>query len=820
MAELNEKLVKQISDEIERLNGEIIKLGNSYSEMATQLGQSNQELNKSKKTTEELKKAEEQLNSTTEKLYVSEKEAQKAAAELDKQRQKALQAIEKQTLKELELQTAMSKEVKSEDDLIKKTDALVAIRRKLDKTTDEGKAKHAALTAEIAKNTIELKESDAQIKRNFRSVGDYEVAGKSLLAELKGITLQLGQMKLRGEENTESFKKLAQRGGEITDAMSDIRQELKLLGSDTKYIDMMVSSFTAIGSAAQVAEGATQLFGSENENVTRGIQKMVAIQSILTGVQEIGNALQRESGLMMTVNAVKTKVLAGAQAIYTTAVGTSTGATKAFKVALLSTGIGAIIVGIGLLVANWDKLSSAIGGTSEKLKKYNKELELKLKLKKNNSEWDEFALDIMKERGATDEQITAKEIENNKNRQNANLNLIKTLEEINKTGKITTEQTDQLNNLNDESIKLGDKAILLNLRLRRIKEENSKKEIEEAKKTNNETKKINEDKLKEQEDSAKALFEFKKKMGLLSDDEIYNNEVESIKKSKEFALLSEQEKILALAALWDAEYERRNGKMDTIDDDDGVDKATAKLDEIADRETADDKRRADASEQRLLDEADIERRRVEIRQSSADSIRAILGQESTIGKLATAAQRIEALKQMGISMGIITSKSAEAQARAAAAYPPPFNIPFILMAIAQFVGIIGLFKKAKKFKLGTGGKFNTPDTFETSEPGAGIEAVEKDGKVTITKKPTIFTGMKGARVYSNPELRKLAQSSMSINTDIKGISELRNDINNGNKMIAQTIRSKPTFVFDKSNRVIGSKRDNRTVMYVEQLMNG
>jgi len=65
------------------------------------------------------------------------------------------------------------------------------------------------------------------------------------------------------------------------------------------------------------------------------------------------------------------------QAFYTTVVGTSTGAMKIFRLALISTGIGAIVVGLGLLIANFDKVKkfalavvpglSLIGDIFEKL---------------------------------------------------------------------------------------------------------------------------------------------------------------------------------------------------------------------------------------------------------------------------------------------------------------------------------------------------------------------------------------------------------------------------------------------------------------------
>lgn len=47
-------------------------------------------------------------------------------------------------------------------------------------------------------------------------------------------------------------------------------------------------------------------------------------------------------------------------AIQTTVIGTSTGAMKAFRIALAATGIGLIVIGLGLLIANFDKVKKVV----------------------------------------------------------------------------------------------------------------------------------------------------------------------------------------------------------------------------------------------------------------------------------------------------------------------------------------------------------------------------------------------------------------------------------------------------------------------------
>jgi hypothetical protein len=75
--------------------------------------------------------------------------------------------------------------------------------------------------------------------------------------------------------------------------------------------------------------------------------------ALATGVHQVANLLNKDSILI-------TQGQAAAQALYATAVGASTGAMKAFRIALLATGIGAAIAAVGLLVAKWDELTAAV----------------------------------------------------------------------------------------------------------------------------------------------------------------------------------------------------------------------------------------------------------------------------------------------------------------------------------------------------------------------------------------------------------------------------------------------------------------------------
>lgn len=107
------------------------------------------------------------------------------------------------------------------------------------------------------------------------------------------------------------------------------------------------------------------------EDQQRSLSKSMgdSSQSVLDNGGAMGLLNDATGGLAMTVkDAVEASVLftksqkvaSIQQAIYSTVVGTSTGAMKLFRIALVATGVGALIVGLGLLIANFDKVKKVV----------------------------------------------------------------------------------------------------------------------------------------------------------------------------------------------------------------------------------------------------------------------------------------------------------------------------------------------------------------------------------------------------------------------------------------------------------------------------
>lgn len=134
----------------------------------------------------------------------------------------------------------------------------------------------------------------------------------------------------------------------------------------TTGTDLVVEGIKGITGAMEIAAGVTAALGVENENLEKTLVKVQSTMAIADGVEKVSNALKRNGAIVTTALAAATYVASTAQAAYAAVVGTTTGALKAFRIALVSTGIGAIVVGLGMLIANFESISKWVTDVTDK----------------------------------------------------------------------------------------------------------------------------------------------------------------------------------------------------------------------------------------------------------------------------------------------------------------------------------------------------------------------------------------------------------------------------------------------------------------------
>jgi len=182
------------------------------------------------------------LTENTTKLTTAEREILKVTKEIEKERIKLAKVETKVQKQRRDLIAASKLEVKSEDDLIKRTNALVKLRRLASKTTKEGRAEIKRMTAEIKKNSAALKKSNAAIGRANRSVGSY--AKSVMTAALRMGAMYLGfQSLISVIKNVvgitvtyeKAQSKLASILGTTSNRIKDLSNDNLRLGASTKF---------------------------------------------------------------------------------------------------------------------------------------------------------------------------------------------------------------------------------------------------------------------------------------------------------------------------------------------------------------------------------------------------------------------------------------------------------------------------------------------------------------------------------------------------------------------------------------------------------
>ena len=176
---------------------------------------------------------------------------------------------------------------------------------------------------------------------------------ESAKKRLRDLQRALVDLAVAGQENSAEFRKLEAEAGELSDTIGDVGQRVKNLGSDTKNIEAFTQAVQGVAAGFQIAQGAAALFGEENEEIQKAMLQVNATMAIANGIQQVTVLLQKESAISMTANRIAT-------ALYDKTLKGTIVSLRLFRTALISTGIGAAIVGVGLLVENWEKLTKAV----------------------------------------------------------------------------------------------------------------------------------------------------------------------------------------------------------------------------------------------------------------------------------------------------------------------------------------------------------------------------------------------------------------------------------------------------------------------------
>lgn len=396
----------------------ILEIQVDYGDAVAKIAEYRQQLEAIKKRQNDLKQAVKEGSISQEEFHKSMEASKIAAGQLNS----AISTISKQVKNQITSQ----KEANG---------SLVALRAELSKSTAEYDrlskaeregAKGAALKDHINEITTALKEAEQGTQRFQRNVGNYEGAVEPVKTQLRELTEQLINMKAAGMDTTPEFQEMMNKASELKDAMADVTQQIGIYASDTAQLDVAVQGISSLVNMYTIWQSVSKGVGIESEALDKTMNAIMGTMAVLNSLQQIQNALQKQSALVRGIDAAKTWLQntalgahMAAMTASTAATGGATVATWAWNAALYANPlmwlIGIIVAAVAA-VYGLIKAFSFFTSDSEKRKEMLKEEAAALEeLHKLN----EKAVEMAAARGASQEEQMKMTIDNLKAEQDA-----------------------------------------------------------------------------------------------------------------------------------------------------------------------------------------------------------------------------------------------------------------------------------------------------------------------------------------------------------------------------------------------------------------
>ncbi len=203
----------------------------------------------------------------------------------------------------------------------------------------------------------DFKSFNKAVDETTKSAKNLDATFEEVYGELQPLTTRMGEaedrlyeLALAGKTTTQEYQNLLKKVGQYRKVQ--IQTDLAVDGAAKTMSSKMGSALNGLASGYSVVQGSMALFGSENEALEKSLLKVQSALAIQQGVKGLSDAYKELS--------IGSKLAAAGQAAFTFVTGGATTGLKLFRAAMISTGVGALVVGIGLLVANFDKVKEVL----------------------------------------------------------------------------------------------------------------------------------------------------------------------------------------------------------------------------------------------------------------------------------------------------------------------------------------------------------------------------------------------------------------------------------------------------------------------------
>lgn len=218
-----------------------------------------------------------------------------------------------------------------------------------------------ALAGAVENVTDSQKQNDTQTQKS-------EDGYKSFKTQIREATQDLMKMSAIYGESSKEAVNAAKKVAELKDQMGFARDLVDKFNPDQK--------FKALGAATQLATNATTalvsgmaLFGDQSQKTQETLLKVqaaMAFSESITNLSELGDQWKllkstiTSSTLVQNINTASTVIAGSVMKLFGAGVDTTSKSFKGLKAAIIGTGIGALVVALGLIINNFDEIKKVV----------------------------------------------------------------------------------------------------------------------------------------------------------------------------------------------------------------------------------------------------------------------------------------------------------------------------------------------------------------------------------------------------------------------------------------------------------------------------
>jgi hypothetical protein len=217
------------------------------------------------------------------------------------------------------------------------------------------------ITTDAAQATQEVQKLDNAFEATDQSV-------KSLRTQMREAAANVQLMADKFGATSKEAVNAAKRAADLKDRIGDAKALTDAFNPDAKF-KAVASSLAGVAGGFSALQGAMALFGNENKDVEKALLRVNAAMALSQGLQAVGESVDsfkqlgaviKSTTTFQTLNNAATQTAVTIQKAFGIATVQTSVGFNILKGAIIATGIGALVVALGLVIQNFDKISNWI----------------------------------------------------------------------------------------------------------------------------------------------------------------------------------------------------------------------------------------------------------------------------------------------------------------------------------------------------------------------------------------------------------------------------------------------------------------------------